>query len=263
MENQNIEIKDVSMVYLASEKKVTALQNISFDIKKGEFISLLGPSGCGKSTLLRIIADLLQSTSGEVLIGGKAPREIRNEKKYGIVFQNPVLYEWRKIKDNVALPLELMKVGKKERQKKSEELLSLVGLDDFQNCYPRELSGGMQQRVSIARALATDPEILLMDEPFSALDEFSREKMNEEILRIWSKTNKTVIFVTHSIQEAVFLSDRICVLTPHPGRLSSIMDIPLKRPRTRDLRDTQEFHRLVSEIRNCFGEERGPGEERQ
>ena len=247
-----IEIKNVSMIYKTSEKEVDALRDVSLNIRRGEFISLLGPSGCGKSTLLRIIADLLQSTSGEVLIGGKTAEVIRKEKKYGIVFQTPVLYDWRKIRENVALPLELMKVQRKEREARSRELLALVGLEKFENNYPRELSGGMQQRVSIARALAADPEILLMDEPFSALDEFSREKMNEEILRIWSATSKTVVFVTHSISEAVFLSDRVCVLTPHPGKLAAVIDIPLPRPRTKALRNNSEFHQLVSRIRGSF-----------
>ncbi|MBP6491763.1 MAG: ABC transporter ATP-binding protein [Clostridia bacterium] len=254
MSDFEINIKNLSMIYESSGQKVEALKNVNLDIRRGEFISFLGPSGCGKTTLLRIIADLLQPTEGEVLIGGKTPEEIRKEKKYGIVFQNPVLYEWRKIKDNVALPLELMKISRKQREQRSIELLSLVGLEGFQNCYPRELSGGMQQRVSIARALAAEPEILLMDEPFSALDEFSREKMNEEILRIWAKTKKTVVFVTHSIAEAAFLSDRVCILSPHPGRLSTIIDVPFQRPRTSSFRQSSEFFGLVSQIRSSFEE---------
>ncbi|QIB70109.1 ABC transporter ATP-binding protein [Aminipila butyrica] len=249
-----IKIENVSMIYEASGENVTALQNINLEIQQGEFISLLGPSGCGKTTLLRVIGDLLQATSGQVSIGGKTPSQIRKEKRYGMVFQNPVLYDWRKIKDNVALPLEMMKVDKGERERRSQELLALVGLEEFQNCYPRELSGGMQQRVSIARALAADPEILLMDEPFSALDEFSREKMNEDILQIWSQTKKTVVFVTHSIPEAAFLSDRVCVLTPHPGKLADIIPVPFPRPRSRELRNKAEFFQLVSSIRNSFQE---------
>lgn len=183
---------------------------------------------------------------------GKPPRESRLKQKYGIVFQNPVLYDWRKVKKNVSLPLELLKVNKSEQEKRVLELLQLVGLEKFKDHYPWQLSGGMQQRVAIARALAAEPEILLMDEPFSALDEFSRERLNDELLNIWSKTNKTVIFVTHSIPEAVYLSDRVCVLSPHPGRLSAIVEIDLPRPRRKELRDTPHFFNLVSKIRNSF-----------
>lgn len=183
---------------------------------------------------------------------GKPPRESRLKQKYGIVFQNPVLYDWRKVKKNVSLPLELLKVNKSEQEKRVLELLQLVGLEKFKDHYPWQLSGGMQQRVAIARALAAEPEILLMDEPFSALDEFSRERLNDELLNIWSKTNKTVIFVTHSIPEAVYLSDRVCVLSPQPGRLSAIVEIDLPRPRRKELRDTPHFFNLVSKIRNSF-----------
>lgn len=183
---------------------------------------------------------------------GKPPRESRLKQKYGIVFQNPVLYDWRKVKKNVSLPLELLKVNKSEQEKRVLELLQLVGLEKFKDYYPWQLSGGMQQRVAIARTLAAEPEILLMDEPFSALDEFSRERLNDELLNIWSKTNKTVIFVTHSIPEAVYLSDRVCVLSPHPGRLSAIVEIDLPRPRRKELRDTPHFFNLVSKIRNSF-----------
>lgn len=252
MSKYEIEIKNVSMKYETEKGKVTALSNVSFNVQTGEFLSLLGPSGCGKTTLLRIIADLLQPTEGEVLVGGKPPRESRLKQKYGIVFQNPVLYDWRKVKKNVSLPLELLKVNKSEQEKRVLELLQLVGLEKFKDHYPWQLSGGMQQRVAIARALAAEPEILLMDEPFSALDEFSRERLNDELLNIWSKTNKTVIFVTHSIPEAVYLSDRVCVLSPHPGRLSSIVEIDLPRPRRKELRDTPHFFNLVSKIRNSF-----------
>lgn len=252
MSKYEIEIKNVSMKYETEKGKVTALSNVSFNVQTGEFLSLLGPSGCGKTTLLRIIADLLQPTEGEVLVGGKPPRESRLKQKYGIVFQNPVLYDWRKVKKNVSLPLELLKVNKSEQEKRVLELLQLVGLEKFKDHYPWQLSGGMQQRVAIARALAAEPEILLMDEPFSALDEFSRERLNDELLNIWSKTNKTVIFVTHSIPEAVYLSDRVCVLSPHPGRLSAIVEIDLPRPRRKELRDTPHFFNLVSKIRNSF-----------
>lgn len=255
MSEIEIQINNVSMVY--KDKKgedVTALESVNLDIREGEFISLLGPSGCGKTTLLRIIADLLQPTSGSVTIRGQTPREIRLQKKYGIVFQNPVLYDWRTVRRNICMPMEIMKVPKKERTKRIDKMLEIVELSDFGYHYPYELSGGMQQRVGIARALALKPEILLMDEPFSALDEFTREKLNEDLLKIWRKTNKTVIFVTHNIAEAVFLSDRVVVLSPHPGRLTAIVDINLPRPRESSVRETAEFYEHVSLIRRSFSE---------
>lgn len=254
MDSSHVEIKlnNVGMVYQTDSNEVTALTGVSLDIQKGEFISLLGPSGCGKTTLLRIVADLLGSTSGEVMVEGSSPKEARLNRKYGMVFQSPVLYQWRTVRKNIELPLELMKVKKEDRRARADKMLELVGLTDFADHYPHQLSGGMQQRVGIARALAIRPEILLMDEPFSALDEFTREKLHEDLLRIWSKTNKTVLFVTHNIAEAVFLSDRVCVLSPHPGRLSAIVDINLPRPRTQDMRGSIEFTALVSKVRNSF-----------
>ncbi|MNO34343.1 Bicarbonate transport ATP-binding protein CmpD [compost metagenome] len=249
-----IELQNVSMRYSADQSSTLALQNVSLNIAKGEFISLLGPSGCGKTTLLRIIADLLQPSEGIVKVAGGSPREARLSQKYGIVFQNPVLYDWRKVHDNIVLPLELMKVGKRERIRKAEELLELVGLTQFADKYPWQLSGGMQQRVAIARALAMEPEILLMDEPFSALDEFSREHLNEELLAIWGKIRSTVVFVTHSIPESVFLSDRVFVLSPHPGRLSAIVDIDLPRPRTKEIRNDPAFFQFIATIRDSFEE---------
>jgi NitT/TauT family transport system ATP-binding protein len=248
-----ISLDHVGMTYeAAGGASVTALTDVSFGIQKGEFISLLGPSGCGKSTLLRIIADLLEPTSGAVSVGGQTPREARLGRKYGIVFQNAVLYDWRTVRKNIQLPLEIMKIKPDEIVERVDAMLDLVGLYEFGNHYPRQLSGGMQQRVSIARALAINPEILLMDEPFSALDEFTREKLHEDLLRIWRRTNKTVVFVTHNIAESVYLSDRVCVLSPHPGRLSAVVDIDLPRPRTRDMRESREFAALVSRIRNSF-----------
>ncbi|MEE1026072.1 MAG: ABC transporter ATP-binding protein, partial [Acutalibacteraceae bacterium] len=226
--------------------------NVSIDIKKGEFVSLLGPSGCGKTTLLRIIADLLTPTSGEVTVGGETPTEARLKRKYGIVFQSPVLYDWRTVKKNVMLPMEILKVPKADREDRAMQMLELVGLGDFADRYPKQLSGGMQQRVGIARALAIQPEILLMDEPFSALDEFTREKLHEDLLRIWRKTDKTIVFVTHNIAESVFLSDRVCVLSPHPGRLSALINIDLPRPRTADIKNTVEFTEYVAKIRGSF-----------
>lgn len=248
-----IEIKNVGMTYGNDTASPTqALQSINFDIYEGEFISLLGPSGCGKSTLLRIIADLLHPTEGEVVIGGRTPREVRLDKEYGMVFQSPVLYDWRTVRKNVCLPLELMGMSRKEQRERADAMLELVGLQDYATHYPYQLSGGMQQRVGIARALALDPKILLMDEPFSALDEFTREKLNEDLLEIWQATHKTVIFVTHNIQEAIFLSDRVCVLSPHPGRLSAVVDVTLSRPRRSEQRFSQECQDLVSYTRSCF-----------
>ncbi len=248
-----IVLDHVSMVYQTDAgEPVKALSNVSLNIQKGEFVSLLGPSGCGKTTLLRIIADLLQPTGGTVTVAGETPRQARLQKKYGIVFQSPVLYDWRTVRKNVCLPLEIMKVEKKEKKARADKMLDLVGLTDFSDNYPYELSGGMQQRVGIARALAINPQILLMDEPFSALDEFTREKLHVDLLRIWRKTNKTVVFVTHNIAESVFLSDRVCVLSPHPGRLSAVVDITLPRPRTDEMRSSPEFAELVAKIRGSF-----------
>jgi len=240
------------MRYQTDTTEVLALEDVSVNIQKGEFVSLLGPSGCGKTTLLRIMADLIQPTSGEVKIAGETAKEARLARKYGIVFQSPVLYDWRKVKQNISLPLEMMGMKKVEKENRVHNLLALVGLENFKDKYPWQLSGGMQQRVAIARALAMEPEILLMDEPFSALDEFSRERLNEELLSIWSKFGNTVVFVTHSISEAIFLSDRVFVLSPHPGRLSAVVEIDLPRPRTKEMRNSPEFYQLISAIRNSF-----------
>jgi NitT/TauT family transport system ATP-binding protein len=249
-----IVIQNLSVIYKddGTRGDTVALQDVNLDIKKGEFVSLVGPSGCGKTTLLRVIADLVPATTGEVFISGLTPREARLEKRFGIVFQNPVLMDWRTIRRNVCLPLELLRIPKPERTKKVTEMLDLVGLQEFGHHYPRELSGGMQQRVGIARALAIDPRILLMDEPFSALDEFTKEKLHEDLLRIWRQTNKTVVFVTHNIQEAVFLSDRVIVFSPHPGRVTSVVNITIPRPRTLSMKNTAEFTELVANVRNGF-----------
>lgn len=247
-----IELDRVSMRYQTGSTEVLALKEVTVDIQKGEFISLLGPSGCGKTTLLRIMADLIQPTSGNIKVAGSTAKEARLAQKYGIVFQSPVLYDWRKVRSNITLPLEMMGVSKEERESRADRLLELVGLSKFKDKYPWQLSGGMQQRVAIARALAIEPEILLMDEPFSALDEFSRERLNEELLSIWSEVENTVVFVTHSIPEAIFLSDRVFVLSPHPGRLSRVVEINLPRPRTEEMRNSPEFYELISEIRNSF-----------
>lgn len=248
-----IKIDDVCMSFKDNNSNdVQALNHINLDIKKGEFIALLGPSGCGKTTLLRTIADLLEPTSGKVRISGMTPKEIRLQQKFGIVFQNPVLFEWRTVKKNVELPLEIMYWSKVERKKQVDRMLELVGLTKFADHYPKQLSGGMQQRVGIARAFGIKPNILLMDEPFSALDEFTKEKLHDDLLKIWRETNKTVIFVTHNIQEAVYLSDKVCVLSPHPGRLSAVVEIDLPRPRTIGMRDSIQFTELVAKVRNSF-----------
>lgn len=253
MSTVEIKVNNVSMAYKVNNgENVVALKDVSLDIREGEFISLLGPSGCGKTTLLRIIADLLQPTEGDVSIRGQSPRDIRLQQKYGIVFQNPVLYDWRTVRRNICMPMEIMGVSKKERTSRITNMLELVGLQNFGYKFPFELSGGMQQRVGIARALALNPEILLMDEPFSALDEFTREKLNEDLLSIWNKTKKTIVFVTHNIPESVFLSDRVVVLSPHPGRLSAIVDIDLPRPRKNEIRETPEFYEYVAKIRRSF-----------
>lgn len=253
-EKVEIKIEDVSMVYQDKNggKPVTALKKVNLEIKEGEFISLLGPSGCGKTTLLRIIADLLHPSMGKVTVRGQTPRDIRLQKKYGIVFQNPVLYDWRTVRRNVCMPMELMGMKKADRTARVTKMLDLVGLSEFGKHYPYELSGGMQQRVGIARALAIKPEILLMDEPFSALDEFTREKLNVDLLNIWRKTNKTIVFVTHNISEAVFLSDRVVVLSPHPGRVSAVIDINIPRPRNMESKQTQQFYDYLTNIRNSF-----------
>ena len=248
-----IQIKDLGVTFQDNAgNDVQALTGVNLDIYKGEFISLLGPSGCGKTTLLRSIADLQEPTEGTVRIGGMTPKEVRLQQKFGFVFQQPVLFDWRTVKKNVELPLEIMYQSKEERSERAGKMLEMVGLKDFANHFPKQLSGGMQQRVNIARAFGIRPEILLMDEPFSALDEFTKEKLHEDLLRIWRKTNKTVIFVTHNIQEAVFLSDRICVLSPHPGRLSAVVDVDLPRPRTLEMKETQHFNELVLKVRNSF-----------
>ncbi|MFQ9526099.1 MAG: ABC transporter ATP-binding protein [Eubacterium ramulus] len=253
--NDDIQIKinHVGMTFKDNQgNDVQALKDVNLDIKKGEFISLLGPSGCGKTTLLRIIADLQEPTTGTVRINGMTPREVRLQQKFGIVFQSPVLLDWRTVRKNIELPLEIMDCDPKKLPARSQEMLDLVGLSKFADHYPKQLSGGMQQRVGIARALGMEPELLLMDEPFSALDEFTKEKLHMDLLDIWSKTNKTIIFVTHNIQEAVLLSDRICVLSPHPGRLSAVIDVDIDRPRRLEDRDTMHFAELVSKVRNSF-----------
>jgi len=256
LEMPAISLRGVSMVYAAggSEGRIHALQSVDLDVASGEFVSLIGPSGCGKSTLLRLIGDLLAPTSGSIQVNGKAPRQARLSREYGMVFQQPVLYDWRTVAQNVQLPLEVMRVPADARRDRTAELLRIVGLAEFANRYPWELSGGMQQRVSIARALSFSPSVLLMDEPFGALDEMTRERLNRELLNVWSGTSTTIVFVTHSIPEAVFLSDRVVVMSPRPGRIEALLDIHLARPRGPETRDAPRFFELVAEVRRHLRE---------
>jgi len=228
---------------------VTALAGIDLDVQPGEFISLIGPSGCGKSTLLRIIGDLIDPSDGTVEVTGKTAHRARLDHHYGIVFQEAVLYDWRTVSKNIELPLELLRWGKAQRQQRVDELLRLVELEGFEDNHPWQLSGGMQQRVAIARALSFDPALLLMDEPFGALDEMTRERLNLELLRIWEASGSTIVFVTHSIPEAVFLSTRVVVMSARPGRVAAIVDVDLPYPRTARTREEPRFFELVTEVR--------------
>jgi NitT/TauT family transport system ATP-binding protein len=253
-----VRLDGVSMVFGAdgSGRRVEALRDISLEVARGEFISLIGPSGCGKSTLLRIIGDLVAPTGGTVTVNGKPARRARLDRDYGMVFQAPVLFDWRTVQKNVELPLEVTGVPARERAAKARSMLELVELAEFGGQRPWQLSGGMQQRVAIARALALDPAILLMDEPFGALDEMTRERMNFELHRIWERTGTTVIFVTHSIPEAVFLSTRVVVMSARPGQVATIVPIDLPRDRDVETREMERYFRLVTEVREAL---RAPG----
>ncbi len=244
-----IAIDDLSLTFETADGAVNALSHVSFDVRPGEFISLIGPSGCGKTTLLRVIADLERPTSGRIAIKGMSPEEARLKRSYGYVFQAPALYPWRSVGRNIALPLEIMGYSKADRTARVEAGLALVNLTGFGNKYPWQLSGGMQQRASIARALSFDPALLLMDEPFGALDEIVRDKLNEQLLQLWDRTGKTVVFVTHSIPEAVFLSTRIVVMSPRPGRVQDIIACDFPRQRTLDIRETPGFLDVAHRVR--------------
>ncbi|VXA90879.1 ABC transporter ATP-binding protein [Citricoccus sp. K5] len=253
-------IKSVSKVFATKTQRTEALQDINLDISEGETVSLIGRSGCGKSTLLRIMAGLLPPTEGNVYVSGKPlwkghAVESGVLEQLGVVFQEPHLFPWFDITDNIALPLKLRGVGKVERRRRATELADLVGLGDFLKSYPRELSGGMRQRVAIARALSRDPELLLMDEPFGALDALTREKMNLELQRITLATEATVVFVTHDISEAVFIGDRVVQLTPRPGRIQSIVEVGLDRPRPLDVQATEAFGSTVRDLRHALESE--------
>ena len=245
-----VELHNVSKQFARGQ--TVALENIELAIEAGEFVSLIGPSGCGKSTLLRIIGDLIEPTSGTVAVNGKPARQARKDRDYGIVFQDPVLYDWRTVAKNVALPLEMARWPRQRRNERVQEMLELVELQGFENHRPWQLSGGMQQRVSIARALAFDPALLLMDEPFGALDEMTRERLNIELLNIWQASGSTIVFVTHSIAEAVYLSTRIVVMSPRPGRVTKQIVSTLPEVRHLGLRDTSEFIAIAHEVREAL-----------
>ena len=249
-----IDIDDLSLTFETNDGPVHALSHVSLGIEKGDFVSLIGPSGCGKTTLLRVIADLEHPTHGVLSINGMTPEEARLKRAYGYVFQAPALYPWRTIGKNIALPLEIMGYSKDERASRVKRGLDLVNLTGFEHKFPWQLSGGMQQRASIARALSFDPDLLLMDEPFGALDEIVRDKLNEQLLRLWEKTQKTVVFVTHSIPEAVFLSTKIVVMSPRPGKIHDIIECNFPRERTLDIRETPEFLALAHRVRQGLRE---------
>jgi NitT/TauT family transport system ATP-binding protein len=248
-----VRIAGVDKVFARGDEAVTkALEGIDLEIQSGEFVSLIGPSGCGKSTLLRIVGDLIAPSTGTVTVNGKTAERARRDRDYGMVFQAPVLFDWRTVEDNVKLPLEILGQDAATRTARAREMLELVELGDFMKHHPYQLSGGMQQRVAIARALAFQPSILLMDEPFGALDEMTRERMNSEVLRIWEQTGTTILFVTHSIPEAVFLSSRVVVMSPRPGRITTIVEIDLPRPRNEDSRETRRYFELVTSVREAL-----------
>ena len=252
-----VQVESVSVVYPAKEQPVVALDAVSLDIRRGEFISLIGPSGCGKTTLLRVIADLEQATSGSVQVNGMSSHDARLARAYGYVFQAPALFPWRTVLDNVRLPLEIHGVAVDKSRSIALEQLARVGLTGFEGKYPWQLSGGMQQRVSIARALGFAPQLLMMDEPFGALDEITRDRLGEQLLQLWrgdvtggaTATRRTVVFVTHSIPEAVFLSTRIVVMSPRPGRIVEVIESSLPAERTLDIRETPEFIAIAHRVR--------------
>lgn len=258
MKDLVISAKDVSLTFQTSDGPVHALKDVSLEIGKGEFVSFIGPSGCGKTTFLRCIAALETPTAGALSVNGMSAEDARKARAYGYVFQAAGLYPWRTIGGNIRLPLEIMGFSKEDQAARVKNVLQLVDLEGFEKKFPWQLSGGMQQRASIARALAFDADILLMDEPFGALDEIVRDRLNEELLNLWHRTQKTIAFVTHSIPEAVYLSTKIVVMSPRPGRITDVIDSPLPRERPLDIRDTPEFlaiaHRVREGLRAGHGE---------
>jgi NitT/TauT family transport system ATP-binding protein len=244
-----VDARGVSLTFQTNDGAVEALSNVDLQIHEGDFVSFIGPSGCGKTTLLRVIADLQQPTAGSVRINGVSPEQARLGRHYGYIFQAPALYPWRTIERNISLPLEIMGFDAAERRRRIDSYLKLVNLSGFERKFPWQLSGGMQQRASIARALSFEPDLLLMDEPFGALDEIVRDHLNEQLLRLWDQTKKTVIFVTHSIPEAVFLSSKIVVMSPRPGRIIDIIGCDFPRDRTLEIRETPEFIKIAQRVR--------------
>lgn len=249
LSSQVIEARNLDLTFQTGDGPVQALSDVSLSIDKGEFVSFIGPSGCGKTTFLRVIAALEQPTGGTITVNGMTPDEARRTRAYGYVFQAAGLYPWRTIAGNVKLPLEIMGFSRVEQAERAARVLELVDLAGFEKKFPWQLSGGMQQRASIARALAFDADILLMDEPFGALDEIVRDHLNEQLLKLWARTEKTIAFVTHSIPEAVYLSTKIVVMSPRPGRITDVIDSPLPRERPLDIRDTPEFLEVAHRVR--------------
>ncbi len=244
-----IEAKDLDLVFETNDGPVEALRNVSLTINKGDFVSFIGPSGCGKTTFLRVMAALEQPTGGQITANGVSPEEARKSRAYGYVFQAAGLYPWRTIAGNIKLPLEIMGFSRQKQQESVNSVLQLVDLEGFGGKYPWQLSGGMQQRASIARALAFDADILLMDEPFGALDEIVRDHLNEQLLQLWRRTQKTIAFVTHSIPEAVYLSTKIVVMSPRPGRITDVIESPLPEDRPLEIRDSAEFIEVAHRVR--------------
>jgi NitT/TauT family transport system ATP-binding protein len=244
-----VSAKGLGLTFTTADGPVNALSDVNLEINKGEFVSFIGPSGCGKTTFLRVIADLEQPTSGTIAVNGMTPEQARVKRAYGYVFQAPALYPWRTIEKNVALPLEIIGFSEPEKAARIQRTMELVNLTGFEKKYPWQLSGGMQQRASIARALAFDADLLLMDEPFGALDEIVRDHLNSELLKLWATTEKTIAFVTHSIPEAVYLSTKIVVMSPRPGRVTDIIDSPLPKERPLEIRETPEFLAVAHRVR--------------
>ena len=249
-----VDLKNIDLVFETPDQPVHALSDIDLEINKGDFVAFIGPSGCGKTTLLRVIADLEQPTGGTALVNNMSPHEARLKRAYGYVFQAPALLPWRNILRYFCLPLEIMGFSKKEQRDRAKKYLELVDLDGFEKKYPWQLSGGMQQRVSIARALSFEPDMLLMDEPFGALDEITRDHLNEQLLSLWAKTKKTVVFVTHSIPEAVFLANKIVVMSARPGKIIDVIDCNLPHDRGLEIRDTPEFRDIARRVREGLHE---------
>jgi NitT/TauT family transport system ATP-binding protein len=244
-----IDIRGLSLTFTTADGPVFALADVDLAVQDGDFVSFIGPSGCGKTTLLRLIADLERPSAGSIRVNGASPEEARLGRQYGYIFQAPALYPWRTIERNVMLPLEVMGFPAAERRQRAARYLELVNLKGFEKKYPWQLSGGMQQRASIARALSFEPRLLLMDEPFGALDEIVRDKLNAQLLRLWAGSGKTVVFVTHSIPEAVFLSTKVVVMSPRPGRIIDVVDVDLPADRTLDIRETPEFLAVAHRVR--------------